>query len=669
LHRIDPVWKGVADRLARPCFLIDRDGSTLYASGSARRLLEIEDPQEVSAHIARLLSVDEDLWPEGWLDVVFDRGEAIWLELPRQVEPCSWWELTLIPISGRDGVVVAGLGIVRDVSRRKRAESRLRESEKLYRTVVETSPDSITLADLEGNFLAVNLQTATMYGCENTEQFLAEAPNALDHIIEEDREEGRRAMREALETGAVRGRRFRVHRRDGSTYWAEASSSTLTDEQGAPTGFVTVLRDISEQRRAEVEAETRNLELQVANEELARANEELESLHRAKDELIAVISHELRSPLVTGLGYVDLLLQGDLGPISTKARRRMSVARASLQRLSALVDDILEFQRVGRETFRETVRPHPCDLGKICRECVADFLVRSKGGSTSLTMEIAPDLPDVMVDGDRIRQVLINLLDNAATHAGKDAKIKVRLQRDGHDVLVAVSDDGRGMPEEVQKKAFQPFVQGGDDASGTGLGLSIVQRILEAHSSHPTLESRSGQGTTVSFPLPVAGESEQEQAPADYARTRKDAGAGRRVLVVDDDADTVEFLELVLQSRGFEVASASSGDGALELIAKQRVDGAIVDFTLPGMDGLELASRLRRSSSFGDLPVMMLTARSEQGVKERAEEVGCDRFMHKPVITEQLIDALVELFGAGSREGLAELESELDDQGTVTPAH
>jgi PAS domain S-box-containing protein len=278
--------------------------------------------------------------------------------------------------------------------------------------------------------------------------------------------------------------------------WLELFAFPLFEERGGRMrGVIEYVRDITGRRQVEAKLERQNLELQ-------RANRKLQRLHRAKDEFVAMVSHELRTPLVTGLGYVDLVLEGAYGAVPEGMAARMRIAQRSLRRLSNLIDGMLGYRRL-MESDLPTL--NPVDLRTVLAECVAEFLVRTGKPARLMKLAIKPDVSPVLADASMLRRVIANLLDNAAHHAGPEARIRLTAERgSAGKVRVAVADDGCGLPRGVGRRVFQPFVKGAGSSAGSGLGLAIVETILKAHDTTPLLESEEGHGTRVAFELAIA---------------------------------------------------------------------------------------------------------------------------------------------------------------------
>jgi two-component system, cell cycle sensor histidine kinase and response regulator CckA len=397
----------------------------------------------------------------------------------------------------------------------------------------------------------------------------------------------------------------------------------------------------------------RTAELEQRNTELREANTRLKDLHRAREEFVAAVSHELRTPLVTGLGYVDLALKGQLGALGPEVESGLRIAERNLKRLSGLIGNMLAHSTMTR--IRDAVTPHRAlvDIAALCRDCLQDFLVRSGRDAASAALCATEGSHWSVVDEEMIRMVLINLLDNAHRYAGEGAHISLSVERSGDLLQVSVVDDGGGMSPEVRARAVDAYFTTGADRGGIGLGLSIVKRLLEAHGVGLTLDSEEGGGTRASFRLAVASvPSPVEQQPPASLPLSPEPAHRERILVVDDDRDTVGFLELGLGRRGYRVVTAPSAERALELLEQgAAVDALLVDVSLPGSSGIELCRRVKSTERTAALPVLMFTARAEIRCRHEAEAAGCDGFLIKPLGIDELDAQLHQVLarGPGSR--------------------
>jgi signal transduction histidine kinase len=269
------------------------------------------------------------------------------------------------------------------------------------------------------------------------------------------------------------------------------------------TGRVNAVQELRSQHEhlGELVAE-RTAKLTQANSELMSANQELERLHKQKDEFIARVSHDLRTPLVTGLGYLEMLLSGRLGELNPEAKEKLGIALRNLRRLSGMIDGILSFYRLSRRDVPYVPQMEPVDLMELLDECVDDYLVRTGRPDNTAVVRIRKDTPAVRGDKSLLRGIFANLLDNVARHAGLEASVAIDVRpTEAGSVHIEVKDDGPGIALEVAGDVFEPFVSSTRLGGGTGLGLPIVKAILEVHGSSPHLETAPGRGTTVWFDL------------------------------------------------------------------------------------------------------------------------------------------------------------------------
>ncbi len=473
---------------------------------------------------------------------------------------------------------------------------------------------------------------------------------ALEHVKDLPFWESFCPSEDALETNAafsqLRGGSDAVTRegfwltRDRRRLRVVSTLRPLADNDGTIQMFVCTGCDITEQDRALRKAKQQNAELE-------HQSREQETLFRQKDEFLATVSHELRTPLVTGLGYIDLLLGGHLGVVAPKIVERMKVAWRNLNRLSSLVDDILAYQRATRRSSGGSLQLESMDLRELCQECVGEFLVRHDDKAKRLRMETPDGLVLVRADPDSIRRVLANLLENAAHHGGEHADIQLIVDfAPGRRVAVSVCDSGVGMDEASVTRVFEPFVQAGSDRSGSGLGLAIVHGILLAHGTEPLLQSEAGQGTRVSFMLKLsdaAAALPRCLTPVYVPVIKMHAQA--RIMLVDDDRDTLDFLQLALESAGYEVATATSAERAMKRVSQRVPDLFILDLSLPGQDGIRLCRQLKTDLLTASVPIYMFTGRADEVSRRRAEAAGADGYIVKPVDARSLLRTVQHALG------------------------
>jgi len=506
-----------------------------------------------------------------------------------------------------------------------RSQEELRQSEARYHELADLLPESVFEIDASGMVTFANQRVfeVTGYTQEDVDAGLHIGQLAAD----EDKARVMENLVRILSGEPQDDEEYTVVRKDGSTLPGLVLAGPI-ERDGEMVGVRAIALDMTERKEAERQLARRADELEQANRELAR-------LHIAKDEFMAAVSHQLRTPLVTGMGYVDLLLEGSLGEVSEEVRRAMEIAARNLRRLANLVDDVLSYHSLLREDLRETPSPASFDLVDLCRECVAEQVIRTGRSMDTVRIEAQDELPRVWADPEMIRRVLSNLLENALRHAGESADPRVGIQLvDDGEIEVTVRDQGRGMSRRIRERAFEPFGKAQGNADGSGLGLAIVRSILEAHGQEVALDSEEGQGTCVVFRLPVAGDGEW------LAAGEQAGGEAGRILVLEDDRDMAEFLKLALGTKGYRVRTARSGDEALALLEDEPADLILVDLLLPGMSGEEFCRAVRKRGSFETTRLYLMTGRSEGAVRARAEAAGCDGYLIKPIALADLLELI-----------------------------
>ncbi len=432
--------------------------------------------------------------------------------------------------------------------------------------------------------------------------------------------------------------------RDKLRLWVRSTLHPLADEEGMIRMAICTGVDLTQHHAARLRLESRSAELE-------RQYRDQEEKFRAKNRFLAMVNHELRTPLVTGIGYMDLLLGGHLGDISSEIAERMQAARRNLGRLSSLVDDTLAYLRATSNGMGGLLQLEAVDLAALCSECVADFLVRHEGMTDRVHLETPTGPLLVRADPTSLVRVIANLLENAVNHGGDGVTVRVIVDPvPGRRVALSVCDNGVGMDRASADRVFEPFVQTGANRSGSGLGLSIVRGILEAHGTEPLLQTEAGEGTRVSFLLVrVDGAEARARSFTPVAVPIIKMHSRARVLLVEDDADTLDLLRLSLESAGYEVAAASAADDAMELVVHKVPDLALIDLGLPGLDSIRLCRWLKQEALTQAVPVYMFTGQADGPSHMRADAAGVDGYIAKPVDTRALL--------ASVRSALGDLDS------------
>ncbi len=353
-------------------------------------------------------------------------------------------------------------------------------------------------------------------------------------------------------------------------------------------------------------------------------------LDRIKSDFVATASHELRSPLTSIKGFVELL--GRSQALGEREREFVDVILQSTDRLVDLVNDLLDASRL--EAGKMEVHPRLFEVTEVVREVAALMAQRVTEKDQRLDLDMPPGLPRALADPARVRQILTNLVSNAHLYTGEGGRITVTVDRVDEGLDIAVADSGRGMSQEEIDQAFDRFVRREDGGSGTGLGLSIVKSLVDLQGGSIDVTSRPGEGTTFTVHLPAEPEGAHGEAPRRAIR-------GKRVLVVDDERPIAELIAAKLAPFEVEAEIATSGEEALERLREGGFDAVTLDLMMDGMSGLDVLRKVRGDEDLRRTPVVVVSILSEH------EALFGEWRVTKPIDSEELADALGSAVLAG----------------------
>ena len=430
------------------------------------------------------------------------------------------------------------------------------------------------------------------------------------------------AVARALDTGVYQVE-YRAVRPDGRTAWLTDRGRVVADTQGRPERIVGITRDVTLERETGLERERL---LRHARE----SRDVAEAASRAKDEFLAMLSHELRNPLnviTAGLAVLDQ----KAGPDDGAARVRQQVT-IQVRHLTRLMDDLLDIARVT--SGKIALNRRPVNLAAIVDRCL-----RLNDTSGLGRHAWRRSLAAVWVNGDetRIEQIVVNLLTNATKFTPASGEIAIGVRAEDGDAVLTVTDTGIGIDPELLPSVFDVFVQGDRSVDraqgGLGLGLTLVRRLAEMHGGSVAAHSDGpGRGASFTVRLPLI------PTPPATGDGRHSGGqrVPRRILLVEDNADGREMLRLLLQQEGHEVEEAADGESALAKALVWQPDVAIIDIGLPGIDGYKVAARFRATVALAKTSLIALTGYGTEQDRRRAADAGFDAHLTKPVDPERL---------------------------------
>ena len=397
----------------------------------------------------------------------------------------GWFELSMTPVP--EGAFVLSM----DISERKQAETALKESEEELRLFFEAVPDGITIADISGKIMDVNPALVTMYGYENKNDILGR--DCGDFVAERHRELARQCLIDTIEQGAITNLEYTLVTKDGTEFPAECSTAVIRNNAAKPIGIIIV---------------TANISARVKAQEEHRKVVEYRELDRLKTNLLSTISHELRTPLASIKGYASMLLLYDHKLDNKQKHESLEAIDRSTDRLTELIEHLLDMSRLDAGLLRLTLQP--VKPREIITAAVDDASQRSP--KFKFNTEITGRLPGLMADGKRLRQIIDNILVNAVKYSPEDTCITLQAEVKGEDLLVSITDQGRGIPESEYKKIFERMYRIEQrlkkDPGGLGLGLSLCKALVEAHGGRIWVESEIDKGSTFFFTIPLKNKAE-----------------------------------------------------------------------------------------------------------------------------------------------------------------
>ena len=604
-------------------FLLDPSGNVLTWNEGAQRIKGYTRDEIVGQHFSRFYPAEsvQAGWPTEELRRATESGrfeDEGWRV--RKDGGRFWANVVITTRRDANNKILGFLKITRDLTERRRNEEVLRQSGERFRLMVESVKDyAIFMLDPTGHVISWNLGAERIKGYSASEimgqHFSRFYPQA-------DIEAGKptQELRRALSSGRVEDEGWRL-RKDGSRFWANVIITAVHDAEGRLRGFAKVTRDLTERRRAEA----------------------LEAAGREMSEFLAMLSHELRNPLAPIRNAVALMVASSMqNPTLTWARDVIDRQTALLARL---VDDLLDVTRITLGKI--SLRLEPTEIAAAINRAVESTRPLMEARKHKLLVRLCDDPLSVQADLVRITQVITNLLTNAAKYTPDGGRVELNCVREPEHVVIRVGDNGIGMTGDLLARVFDLFAQGSQSLDrregGLGIGLTLARKLVMLHGG--TLTGRSegaGRGSefVVRLPLMTAPRDREEGKPV----TPAFSGKGRLVLVVDDNQDAAQSLALLVMMWGFETSIVHDGPAALAAIHSRAPDIVLLDIGLPGLDGYEVARRVRQTPGLAQLPIIAVSGYGQEEDQQRARGAGFNDHMVKPVDADKLRAKLADLF-------------------------
>ncbi|MBS1718266.1 MAG: PAS domain S-box protein [Armatimonadetes bacterium] len=624
----------------------DLDGRFLYISNAFQQIsqysfdeLEGKTPALLNSH-----QHDRQFWEQLWKTI---RAGEIWRgEICNRAKDGSlyWVDCTISPRYDKANRLQGYIAVQTDITETKKVTEELRDASTLFSNLMSaTSEVGIVAINREGIITLYNRGAEKMFGYPAEEvvgkvtPIIFHVPSELEARSKFLSEEFGRPI-EGIEIFSVVPLRdgsdeqhWTFIRKDGTQVLASLLVTPLRSMDGELIGFVGIAIDITARKQAENQLEQALLKAEAAT--------------RAKSDFLATMSHEIRTPMNGIIGMTDILIDSGLQPEQNEIALSVKLCGESLL---TLINDILDISKV--EAGKLELNPAPASLTELLKEIDAMMRQGFESKGIEFDIQLKPEKDHhVLIDALRVRQVLLNLLGNAAkfTPEGGCVTLAVTTNEAGPDdifVKFSVVDTGVGIPKEKQKKIFEAFTQADSSTTrkygGTGLGLSISNRLVGLMGSKIVLSSELNQGSTFEFeiqlPFAQASENDHVEAVAESDFTIRSL----HLLLVEDNPVNQKVAVRILEKSGHTVTVAGNGVEAVGLNPPGRFDAILMDLQMPFMDGFEATSMIRAMEGGDTIPIIALTANAMAGDKERCLAAGMNGYISKPINKDELKQAL-----------------------------
>lgn len=654
----------IIDFLPDPTFVVDAEGRVTTWNREIERLTEVK-----AADILGKGNREYSLCFHGnrepmLVDVALGRamenlaeyrgvrreGEVLYGEryIPHMKHGGAWFASSAAPLRDSDGRIVGAIETCRDISERERMLEKLRDSEKRLADIIDFLPDAAMVIDVEGRITAWNRAMETLTGVKARDilgkgdyeyalPFYGERKPVLIDLVMKPQEEIEKEYSFLHREGSTLSGEGHITNLKGGDCYLMGCATTLRDGAGNIVGAIETMRDMTDRKHAE--------------RELKKAKEAAESANRAKSDFVANMSHEIRTPMNVVIGMSHLALDTSLTPKVRDYLRNINTAAKSLM---GIINDILDFSKI--EAGKLDIERIDFSLEEVIGNVVGLVSVRVEEKQLEMHTIIDRSIPARLLgDPLRLTQILNNLVGNSVkfTETG-DIVLSVRVKERTTRSLTmefAVKDTGIGMTPEQQARLFRAFTQADSSTTrrygGTGLGLAICRQLVQLMHGSIRVESSPGKGTTFSVILPF--DISEERAEDSRRFVPSPDLRGLKILVVDDNPTARAILLEMLESMTFRAEAVASGEAALHALSQAAKAGdpfglALLDWHMPGMDGLETARRIQREHLTNAPRMLMVTAYGCEDIMRQAIDTGLVGFLVKPVQPSILFDSIVSAF-------------------------
>lgn len=635
VRRSEQHLRRVLDSLYSFIGVLNPDGILLEANRTALEAANLQPEAVLGQPFAQTYWWSYSTQSQARLNDAIKRaktGEAVRYDVEARLSAQNYIliDFSLVPLFDSDGQVEYLIPSGIDISDREASKKALQQTKDDLKLITEIIPQQIWTALPNGemdyfnqrwhDFTGVDVKQLQRYGWESIVH-----PDDLQRL--------EKAWSKSVRLGQKYNVEARLIKADGTYHWFLIRARPLRDEQGEIIKWYATNTDITRIKQLEEQ-------LREQTEDLIRANQ-------LKDDFLAIVSHELRTPLNPILGWSQLLTAGRLDPARTSQGLEIIQRNAKLQ--AQLIEDLLDVSGILRGKL--DLKVAPVNLESVIRSALSTVQLAAEAKSIQVETVFEPNIGQVSGDVGRLQQIVWNLVSNAIKFTPNNGRVTIKLNRIGNQAQIQVTDTGQGIDEEFLPHVFERFRQAESTSTrkfgGLGLGLSIVRHLSELHGGTVAVSSPgTGRGATFSVKLPsinspIAEVSDNIHTIEPLKELKQFKGI--KILVVDDEIDSLDILTLVLEQEGAEVQSMTSAKKALAAFNQATPDLIISDIGMPEIDGYTLITQIRALPQGKNVPAIALTAYAGEVDKQRSIDVGFQKHLAKPIDLKQLITTVTLL--------------------------
>jgi len=633
LQKSEERFRAYVENATDIIFALSPEGVFTYVSPNWKDIFGYELDETVGKPFAPFVHPDDVAVCSAFLQLVLKSGERqndVEYRVLRKNGTWVWYAASGSPMHDPESHAVSFLGIGRDISRQKQAEAALRQSESLFKSLIETTDTGYVVIDKAGKVLDANNEYARLSGHASLSEIRGRS--VVEWTAAHEREKNAKSIVQCLREGYARNFEVDYVDRHGKITPVELNATVVM--QGGVPRILTLCRDITKRKQAE--------------DELLKAKAAAESANIAKSRFLANMSHEIRTPMTGVIGLTELLLGTEL---TEEQRRYAELIELSGRNMVQLLSDILDLAKI--ETRKIELESQDFDLQTELAGTIGPLALRARGKGLEMVSSIDPDVP-LFLKGDagRLRQILINLIGNAIKFTDKGS-VSLHVRKDAEDeqyttLRFLVQDSGIGIAADQLEGIFEPFTQADVSATrkfeGTGLGLTISRQLAELMGGRVGVESVEGEGSVFWFTAVLEKQSVGTTTPrGGPVAPSKPLGNSIRLLLAEDNHINQKLIKAILEKFGCQVDVANNGDEALKLLEQNDYDMVLMDCMMPVMSGYEATAVIRNRTSKvrnHTVPVIALTADVMQETSDRCMFAGMNDYLSKPFKNEQLLALL-----------------------------